>query len=121
MNFTDWYTDLMDIRRITERTVNGITKRTREQIASAVPCRIYQSGKSPIAMQSTAAKTSGSNKLMCGIGVDLKRGDELLVKRGDGGTARYFAGEMQDYPEPFGAVMPGLAHKEVNILEEART
>lgn len=120
MNFADWYTDSMDVRRITERNVNGIVKRTREQIAAAVPCRIYRSGKGPIAMQSTAAKTSGSNKLMCGIGVDLRAGDELLVRRGDGRTVRYFAGEMQDYPEPFGAVLPGLAHKEVNILEEAR-
>lgn len=121
MNFTDWYTDSMEVRRVRERTVNGIVKRTREQIASAVPCRIYQSGKGPISMQSTAARTGGSNKLMCGIGVDLKPGDELLVRRGDGRTARYFAGEMQDYPEPFGSVLPGLAHKEVNILEEART
>lgn len=121
MNFKDWYTDTMDIYRVAERKAGGITKHTRELVASAVPCRIYRSGKGPVKMRDTAAEISGVNKLMCAATVDLAAGDELLVRRGGGAEGRYFAGEMQDYPEPFGAAAPGLAHREVNILEEART
>lgn len=121
MNFTDWYTDRVDVYRIVDRLEGSITKHTRALIADSVPCRVYQSSKPSVTMADTAAHVTGSDKLMCGIKADIRKGDELLVSRGGGKPVRYFAGRPQDYPEPFGAVIPGLAHKEMSLLQEERT
>lgn len=119
MNFADWYTDRMDIYRVTERTEGMITRHARALAASGVPCRVYQSGKSPITMRETAADIHGVGKLMCGLEADVRKGDELLITR-SGKVSRHFAGQIQDYPEPFGAVLPGLAHRELTLSEEER-
>lgn len=122
MNFTDWYTDRTDIYRVVDHLEGSITKHVRTMITSSVPCRVYQSSKPSVTMADTAAHVTGSSdKLMCGMNVDIRKGDELLVSRSGGEQVRYFAGRPQVYPEPFGAVLPGLAHKELSLLQEERT
>ena len=121
MNFADWYTDRADVYRVSDAKVGNITKRERALITSGVPCRIYQSSKSSVSMADTAAHVTGSGKLMCGMDADIRKGDELLISRSGGKATRYFSGKPQEYPEPFGAVLPGLAHKELSIMQEERT
>lgn len=124
MNFASWYTDTMDVLRVVDVEANGLTKQTREKVGSNIPCRIYQSSLPPITMQDTAAEVRNANKLMCPVETDLRKGDELLVKRGalvdGGGVERCFVGDIQDYLEPFGAVLPGLAHKQASISGRER-
>ena len=55
----------------------------------------------------------------------IHEGDELVITRGGRlghavDVIRAFAGAPHIYYEPFGAVMPGLAHQEVKLLEEER-
>lgn len=43
MNWNDWYTDLMEIRR-TETVKDGnLTRKERKVVCSGVPCRVYRS------------------------------------------------------------------------------
>lgn len=48
---------------------------------------------------------------------------KLIIHRGKGlgrtqQTIRAFAGEAAHYYEPFGAVVPGLAHQELALLQK---
>lgn len=122
MNFKDWYTDTMDVWRVEDKTVGSLTKHERVCVVEKTPCRVYQAGKGPVYMKDTAATASSADKLMCGLGTEIQTGDELLVYRGGKGEPiRYFAGVFRAYTEPFGAVLPGLAHQEGTISEEERT
>ncbi|WP_312637027.1 hypothetical protein [Oscillibacter sp.] len=121
MNFADWYTDRTEVYRVSDVKVGSITKRERALVASGIPCRVYQSSKPSMTMADTAAHVDGSDKLMCGMDVDIRKGDELLITRSGGEPTRYFAGKPQEYAEPFGAVLPGLAHKELSVMQEERT
>ena len=63
--------------------------------------------------------------LACDNSVDIHAGDELIIHRGGrlGKSlfdTRAFAGDPHYYFEPFGAVIPGLAHQEIIILQEER-
>ena len=58
-----------------------------------------------------------------GAGVDIQPGDQLIIHRGAvlGRTApdiRAFAADPNYYFEPFGAIMPGLAHQEIRLLQQ---
>jgi hypothetical protein len=73
-------------------------------------------------MQPTAADSGSEDKLACDNAVDIQAGDELLVRRGGRlgearQTLRAFAGDPVYFYEPFGAVLPGLAHQEVGLLQ----
>lgn len=123
MNFADWYTDTAEIYRVQAKTLGGLTTQERVQVATGVPCRIYHAGKAPISMTQTAAHVQQTDKLMCGTDVNLQAGDELIIRRGGGlgktvQTLRAFAGQTALYFEPFGAVIPGLAHMEVPLLQQ---
>lgn len=124
MNFQDWYTDRMDIYRVAQRREGALTVNQRVKTAENVPCRIYRSGLHGPRMQSTAAYTeSGDDKLQCDNAVDIRAGDELLIRRGGGlgmkiPEVRAFAGDPVRYCEPFGAVVPGLAHQELALLQK---
>lgn len=123
MNFADWYTDTATIYRVQEKTQDGLTTQERVQVARDIPCRIYHAGKSPISMTQTAAHVQQTDKLMCSTEADIRAGDELLIQRGGAlgkrtQTIRAFAGESALYFEPFGAVLPGLAHQEVPLLQQ---
>lgn len=125
MNFTDWYTDTMEIYRVVPVTTGNLTSNERQRIASGIPCRIYHSDKKPLDMSQTAASYNLTDKLMCANSVDLRVGDELLIARGGKlgkavETIRAFAGDPTHYFEPFGAVIPGLAHQEAPLLRQER-
>ena len=125
MNFADWYTDTVDIWRAVPTTTNGLTTNTLTQFYTAVPCRIYQSDNQPINMEQTAAHVKQTDRLMCDTPVDIQAGDQLIIHRGAGlgRTApdiRAFAADPNLYFEPFGAVLPGLAHMEVRLLQQER-
>lgn len=125
MNFQDWYTDLMDVYRVQETKEGNLTRNERKQVLSAVPCRIYQSGSSPIAMNQTAAHVKQEDKLACDISVEIQAGDMLIVTRGGrlgrpGPVIRAFAADPNLYYEPFGAILPGLAHQEIRLLQQER-
>lgn len=125
MNFADWYTDTVDIYRISESTNGALVEHTRELIAESVPCRIYQTNARAIQPQQTAAKLQQERKLMADNSVDIRAGDELFLHRGAllgeiVEEIRAFAGEPVKYFEPFGGVMPNMAHQEITLLQEER-
>lgn len=125
MRWDDWYTDTVDIWRSVPKTEGNLTHIERTQITSGVPCRVYSSSPRPVVMSQTAAKIEQSEKLSCDNGVDIRAGDELHIHRGARlgrslGETRAFAGKPRVHVEPFGAVMPGLAHQEVMLMEEER-
>ena len=125
MNWADWYTDLMDIWRNAPVMDGALTRYERTCIAQSVPCRIYRSDNRPIQMSQTAASTGSNDHLACDVSVDIRAGDELEIRRGArlgrvGPTIRAFAGEPNLYYEPFGAVIPGLAHQEIRLEQEER-
>lgn len=125
MNFTDWYTDTMEIYRAVPTTTGNLTSNERQKVASNIPCRIYHSDRKALDMSQTAASYNLTDKLMCANSVDLRAGDELVITRGGKlgkavETIRTFAGDPTHYFEPFGAVIPGLAHQEVSLLRQER-
>lgn len=125
MQWKDWYTDLMDIYRVTEVQDGALTRHEREQVAADIPCRIYQSDSKAVNMTQTAANVQQQDKLACDVSVDVRAGDELMIHRGKrigktGPDIRAFAGDPTLYYEPFGAIIPGLAHQEIRLLQEER-
>ena len=72
-------------------------------------------------MKQTAADLSDDSMLACDNSVDIRPGDELIIHRGGlSFTTRAFAGDPHYYTEPFGAVLPGLAHQQIKLLQEER-
>lgn len=125
MQWKDWYTDLMDIYRVTEVQDGALTRHERQQVAADIPCRIYQSDSKALNVTQTAASIQQQDKLACDVSVDVRAGDELLIHRGkrigkSGPEIRAFAGDPALYYEPFGAIIPGLAHQEIRLLQEER-
>lgn len=123
MNFADWYTDTVDIWRDVSTTAGNLTTNTRTQLYTAVPCRIYRSDSQPIQMQQAAAYVKQNDRLMCDLSVDIQAGDQLIIHRGVGlgktfPDIRAFAADPNCYDEPFGAVIPGLAHQEIRLLQQ---
>lgn len=123
MSFTDWYTDTVDVYRIENQTTNNLTTQQRVPVSTGTPCRIYQSDNQPINMQQDAAYIKQADRLMCDPSVDIQPGDQLIIHRGAvlGRTApdiRAFAADPNYYFEPFGAIMPGLAHQEIRLLQQ---
>ena len=125
MNWQDWYTDLMDIYRVQATQDGTLTRHERVQVSASVPCRIYQGDNKPIRMSQTASSVRQNDHLACGISVDIRAGDELIITRGGrlgrpGPTIRAFASDPNLYYEPFGAILPGLAHQEIRLMEQER-
>ena len=125
MQWKDWYTDTVDVYRVTDVKDGALTRHEREQVLEGVPCRIYQSDNRAINMTQTAADTQQQDKLACAPDADIRAGDELLIHRGaglgkTGPTIRAFAADPNLYYEPFGAVIPGLAHQEIRLLQQER-
>ena len=125
MNWNDWYTDTMSIYRTQEVMDGSLTRHERALVSENIPCRIYQSDNRTINMTETASNVDQSDHLACDISVDVRDGDEIIVKRGgrlgrQGPTIRAFAGDPNLYYEPFGAIIPGLAHQEIRLLQQER-
>ena len=125
MKFSDWYTDTVDIYRDVATLVGNLTRQERQPIATGVPCRLFHQSPKAISMEQTAAKVQQEEQLQCDNAVDIREGDELLIHRGAGlgveqATIRAFAGAPFHYYEPFGAVIPELAHQEIRLLRQER-
>lgn len=125
MNWTDWYTDTMDIYRVQDVQDGALTRHERQQVRTGIPCRVYQSDNKPINMTTTAADVQQNDHLACDISIDVRGGDELIITRGGrlgraGPVIRAFAADPNLYYEPFGAIMPGLAHQEIRLLQQER-
>ena len=121
MNWGAWYTDTVDIYRVQATTNNNLTTHERALVKSGVPCRVYQNSPKTIHMEQTAANINDDSMLACDNGVDIRPGDELIIHRGNlPHTIRAFAGEPHYYTEPFGAVIPGLAHQQIKLLNQER-
>lgn len=125
MNWNDWYTDTMSIYRTQEVMDGSLTRHERALVSENIPCRIYQSDNRTINMTETASNVDQSDHLACDISVDVRAGDEIIVKRGgrlgrQGPTIRAFAGDPNLYYEPFGVIIPGLAHQEIRLLQQER-
>lgn len=125
MNYRDWYTDTMDIYRVTSVQDGALTRQERTLIAQGVRCRQYCASAPGPSMSQTAASVTELDYVQCDNAVDVRAGDELHIHRGavlgkDLPASRVFAGDPQHYFEPFGAVMPGLAHQEIRIFQEER-
>ena len=125
MNWSDWYTDTMSIYRVQESMDGNLTRHERVPVSENIPCRIYQSDNRPINMEQTASSLKESDHLACDISVDVRAGDELVITRGGrlgkpGPVIRALAGEPNLYYEPSGAIIPGLAHQEIRLLQQER-
>ena len=125
MNWQDWYTDTVDVWRVSAVMDGSLSRYERKQISAGNPCRIYQSGDRAISMTQTASDIKQEDKLACGLAVEIQAGDELLIHRGGGlgkavATIRAFAAYPNYYFEPFGAIVPGLAHQEIRLLQQER-
>ncbi len=125
MNFRDWYTDTMDIYRVEPVQDGALTRHERRQVATGIVCRMYHTTPGTIRMTQTAADVKQEDWVQCDNAVDVQPGDELILHRGAGlghntPPIRAFAGEPNYFFEPFGAVMPGLAHQEIKLLQEER-
>ena len=125
MNFADWYTDTVDVWRVQPTTTNSLTTNQRVEVLTAVPCWIFQTDNRAIKMQQTAAEVHQEDYLACDVSVDIRAGDELHIHRGAliGRTVvemRAFAADPNPYFEPFGAVVPGLEHQEIRLLQQER-
>ena len=125
MNWQDWYTDTMSIYRVQEIMDGSLTRHERALVSESIPCRIYQSDNKAIHMTETASSINETDHLACDISADVRAGDELVIIRGGrlgkpGPVIRAFAGEPDLYYEPFGAIIPGLAHQEIRLLQQER-
>ena len=125
MNWTDWYTDRMDVCRVVDVQDGALTRHERQQVLKDIPCRIYRESGKPPTMSQQAASIQQSSKLACDNAVGVHAGDELLIYRGGGlgvksDPIRAFAGDPHQYYEPFGAVRLGLAHQEIELLQQER-
>lgn len=125
MNFQEWYTDTMDIYRISPVQDGSLTRHERVQMAAGVPCRMYQAGAAQLDKAQTAASVRQKDWVQCGNEVDVRAGDELHIRRGAGlgrrlPEVRAFAAAPNHFFEPFGAVLPGLAHQEIPLVQEER-
>ena len=125
MNFDAWYTDTVDVWRVVPDESKALISNSREQVLTAVPCRVYRSGKKAIQMQQTAANINQEDSLACGLDVDIRSGVELIIHRGarigrNFANIRAFASDPNYYPEPVGNIMGGLAHQEIHLLQQER-
>lgn len=119
MVFEGWYTDKVEVYRVTKTKSGNLTKSKREKVGE-YPCRVYESQKSGPAMSERQANVRSTEKLAVALGSDIVSGDELIVIRGFycGGSSsnRYFAGDVCEYYEPVGGMFNGLSHTEIGLL-----
>ena len=90
MNWTDWYTDTVDVYRVQDVLDGRLTRHERVPVSAGTPCRIYRSG------------------------------DKAVNMGKPGPVIRAFAADPNLYYEPFGAIVPGLAHQEIRLLQQER-
>lgn len=122
--FAGWYTDTVDIYRVTAVKDGNVTRQKRQKVnVSPILCRIYSPQKNSPVMADNAARERAEEKLACDLPVDIRAGDELQVIRGGAlGHAnqpeRYIAGGTVPYYDPVGGAFTGLEHMEVGLLKD---
>ena len=118
--FNGWYTDSVDVYRVSDVTAGSIKKQERKK-KGTYPCRVYRSQKGGPVLVSEAGKVRSTDVMAVELGTDIVSGDELIITRGAavGQTAasRYFAGDVMPYYEPVGGAFNGLGHTEVGLLQ----
>ncbi len=120
--FRTWYTDTVDVYRISPVSDGGMDRQERVKVNPApIPCRVYHLEKGGPSMTSNAARERSLEKIACDLSADIRAGDELLVIRGGNlghknKPERYFAGNPVSYYDPVGGTLTGLQHKEVGLL-----
>ena len=125
MNFRDWYTDTVDIWRVVPVQDGSLTRHERRELYRNIPCRLYQVEAPEARMSQAAASADQKDWLQCDNEVDIQAGDELIIHRGavlgkSIPDIRAFASGPNHFFEPFGAIMPGLAHQEIRLLQQER-
>lgn len=125
MNFYDWFTDTVTVYRSTGELRGNLTKKERTLIYEDIPCRVYSDSNPAPTMSQTAAYLKGQSKIAMDNQYNIFPGDELIISRGGRiGQVNYltrgFAGDAHRHFEPFGAVMPQLAHQEITVMQEER-
>lgn len=125
INWSDWYTDTVDVWRVVEIMDGKLTRQERRQVLKEIPCRVYEDNDRAINMEQAAANIRQESMLACDNSVEIQEGDELILHRGARlgkitFDERAFAGNPHYYFEPFGAVIPGLAHQEIHLLQQER-
>jgi len=118
-----WYTDMMDIYRVTASVNGNITEHTRTLMYSSVPCRIYAPSKDSPIMTDKAAVNRGAEKVACAVDVDICEGDEILITRGGalgktGAQERFFAGHPVKFYDPVGGALTRLEHQEIGLMAD---
>lgn len=118
-----WYTDQADVKRLEATKEGSLTKHKRKVIYNNIPCRIYREVEQAPQMAQTAATVSADIYIACANEYEIKAGDELTIARGKAlgktqETVTAIAGDSTHYYEPFGAVVPGLSHQEIRLLQK---
>lgn len=123
-SFMQFYTDTFDSYRVEKTIDNGITKQSRKQVLSGIPCRAYANQTNAPILTETSSNINCSNTLCCELGYDVKGGDEIYIHRGANvgkninPVERYIAGPPNIYVEPFGGACPNLEHMQVALIDE---
>ena len=125
MYFSDWYTDSMDVYRLTDTVTNGLTKSVRTKVLCSVPCRIYSGAMAQADLQQANASVNVPMKLACDNSVEIHPGDEIIITRGglighSDHLIRAFAGDPDYFYEPYGAVAPQLEHQQIDLKQVER-
>lgn len=87
--------DRMDIYRWVEETVGGFTKQKKEKIHENVKCH-YSKGQLVNTGDGVPALIN-SHALFCGLDVDLREGDEVVVTQRNGKQVTLTVGEGFPY------------------------
>ena len=90
-----WH-DKMNIYRLTDNEVNGVTKSTETLIASDVSCH-YSKGKLTTVGDDGAPTLVNTYTLFCSIGTDIKEGDKVIVTQRSGKKVTLTVGEGFPY------------------------
>ena len=130
IHFRDWYTDRMDVYRVSAVRDGALTRHGRAPVLEGIPCRVFQLDAERLSVSQSAASAGKRSVgqgdwVQCANEADIRPGDELIIRRGVGPgrsvpEIRAFAGEPNYYFEPVGAVLPGLAHQEIPLMQEER-
>ena len=81
--FAGWYTDTVDIYRVSAQKQGNVTRQERQKVnAAPVLCRIYSPKKDGPVMTDNAARERAAEKLACDLAADIRAGDELQIIRG---------------------------------------
>ena len=108
MNFRDWYTDTVDIWRVVPVQDGSLTRHERRELYRNIPCRLYQVEAPEVRMSQAAASADQKDWLQWAV-----LGKSIP-------DIRAFASGPNHFFEPFGAIMPGLAHQEIRLLQQER-